>query len=192
MLINQQIELLQTVILYQRPDLSKIMLPLVKVYRKTLTITKILNLLKIKRHLYYYWRKTQKAQTKRQHHYQLITKRVGLLCKKYHYACGYRKITFLYRTTFGQIVNHKIILKMMKTNHWLIKWRCPHTKNKNFAKYVEFKPNLINQQFQTDPTINQTLYRFNLFCYQTRFTMGFGNFRWLSSPNLEFKNQFKT
>ncbi|MDV3143823.1 MAG: hypothetical protein Q8894_01455 [Sweet potato little leaf phytoplasma] len=99
MLVNQQIELLQTVILYQRPDLSKIMLPLIKVYRKT-----------------------QKAQTKRQHHYQLITKRVGLLCKKYHYACGYRKITFLYRTTFGQMVNHKIILKIMKTNHWLMKW----------------------------------------------------------------------
>ncbi|MDO8057321.1 hypothetical protein, partial [Candidatus Phytoplasma gossypii] len=60
MLIPKQIELLQTVILYQRPDLLKIILPLIKVYRQTLTITQILNLLKIKRHLYYYWRKSQK------------------------------------------------------------------------------------------------------------------------------------
>ncbi|WAN63374.1 Tra5 transposase, IstA [Candidatus Phytoplasma rubi] len=84
MLIKKQIELLQTVILYQRPDLSKIMLPLIKVYQKTLTITRILTLLKIKRHLYYYWRKSQKPKRKRQHNYQLITKRVGLLCQKYH------------------------------------------------------------------------------------------------------------
>ncbi|MDO8054668.1 IS3 family transposase [Candidatus Phytoplasma australasiaticum] len=165
MLIPKQIELLQTVILYQRPDLSKIILPLVKVYRQTLTITQILNLLKIKRHLYYYWRKSQKAQQKRQHHYQLITKRVGLLCQKYHYACGYRKITVLYREFFQEIVNHKIILKIMKTNNWLMKWRRPHTKNQIFHQHVAYQPNLIKNHFVTDQPLTK-LYT-DLTCFPT-------------------------
>ncbi|MGM1458791.1 MAG: hypothetical protein ABZF75_00020 [Columbia Basin potato purple top phytoplasma] len=52
MLIKKQIELLQTAIFYQRPDLSKIMLPLIKIYQKNLNITRILTLLKIKGHLF--------------------------------------------------------------------------------------------------------------------------------------------
>ncbi|QLL36906.1 MAG: hypothetical protein RCH30_2820 [Candidatus Phytoplasma australasiaticum] len=100
---SKKIELLQTVILYQHPNLSKIMLPLVKVYQKTLTITKILNLLKIKKASLLLLAKKSKSSKKRQHHYQLITKRVGLLCKKYHYVCDYRKITVLYQKFFQEI-----------------------------------------------------------------------------------------
>ncbi|MDV3174553.1 MAG: IS3 family transposase ['Bonamia sp.' little leaf phytoplasma] len=166
MLVNQQIELLQTVISYQRPDLKPTLIPLVKIYQKSLTITQILKLLKIQRHLYYYWCKTQNAQYKRYQKQQLLTKRVGWLCQKYHYACGYRKITILYREFFKEIINHKVILKIMKNNHWLMKWRRPHTKNKSFVKHVEFKPNLINQQFQTDQPLTK-LYT-DLTCFATK------------------------
>ncbi|MDO8030275.1 hypothetical protein OC709_02000 ['Planchonia careya' phytoplasma] len=34
MLVNQQIELLQTVISYQRPDLKPTLIPLIKIYQK--------------------------------------------------------------------------------------------------------------------------------------------------------------
>ncbi|MDV3139568.1 MAG: IS3 family transposase [Candidatus Phytoplasma australasiaticum] len=78
-------------------------------------------MLKIQQHLYYYWCKTQNAQYKPYQKQQLLTKRVGWLCQKYHYACGYRKITVLYRDFFKEIVNHKVILKIMKNNHWLMK-----------------------------------------------------------------------
>ncbi|WP_420885760.1 transposase [Candidatus Phytoplasma rubi] len=53
---------------------------------------------------------------------------MALYVKKYDFAFGYRKITFLYRKIFKEIVNKKVILKIMKENNWLAKWHVPNSK----------------------------------------------------------------
>ncbi|WP_284928564.1 IS3 family transposase [Candidatus Phytoplasma sp. AldY-WA1] len=131
------IEMLQNIIQLERKDLQTIIKPIIKKYCCFLSITKILEFLKIKRNTYYSWLKNEPKRKKRNQKKELITKRVGSLCKEYNFAFGYRKITFLYRKVFNEIINKKIILKIMKENDWLAKWRVPNSKNKFYEKFSQ-------------------------------------------------------
>ncbi|WAN63439.1 hypothetical protein RS022_05810 [Candidatus Phytoplasma rubi] len=76
------IKMLKNLIKLEQKDLKKIIIPIVKQYHRSLIITKILEILKIKRNNYYSWLKNKPKRTKRENKKELINKRVGSLCKK--------------------------------------------------------------------------------------------------------------
>lgn len=178
---QKEIELLQLVINYQKPNFREFIFILIKFYKKYLKIQDILKLLNINKNSYYYWKKTKTQKEKKEVDYNKITKRIGKLCKKNQYSFGYRKITILYFQTYKEIVNNKKVLQIMRINKWLMTYRKPYHK-KNFYKKQEQNYNLINFNFKSEKPL-QKIYT-DLTCFTTKY----GKF-WLSVIMDGFNNQ---
>ncbi|WP_323847559.1 MAG: IS3 family transposase [Phytoplasma sp.] len=162
---QKEIELLQLVINYQKPNFRELIFVLIKFYKKYFKIKDILKLLKINRNSYYYWKKVKPIKEKRESKYKIITKRIGKLCKQNQYSFGYRKITILYFRTYKEIVNNKKVLNIMRINKWLMTYRKPYNK-KSFYNKIEQKSNLINFNFKADKPL-QKIYT-DLTCFPTQ------------------------
>lgn len=178
---EKEIELLQLVIEYQKPNFRDFIFVLIKFYKKYLKITDILKLLKINRNSYYYWKKVQYQKEKRESNYNKIVERLGRLCKKTGFSFGYRKITNLYFQTYKEIVNNKKVLHIMRMNKWLMTYRKPYNK-RNFYISREKNCNLINFNFKSDKPLKK-IYT-DLTCFSTKN----GKF-WLSVIIDGFNNQ---
>ncbi|GAK74139.1 predicted transposase and inactivated derivatives ['Chrysanthemum coronarium' phytoplasma] len=152
---KKEIELLQTVIDYSDPNLENIIFTLVKFYQKYFFIYKILKLLKINRNTYYSWQRNKKQKEKTKITNSLIIERIGILCQKNYFSFGYRKITVLYQRVFKTNINHKLVLKIMKKNKWLMKWKQPNSKNKFYEEFSKKQPNLIKNNFKTNKPLTK-------------------------------------
>ncbi|MEZ0180159.1 IS3 family transposase ['Camptotheca acuminata' phytoplasma] len=179
---KKEIELLQLVISYQKPNFRELIFTLIKIYKKYFKINDLLKLLKINKNSYYYWIKNKPQKEKKEKEYNKITKRIGKLCKENNFSFGYRKIKILYFQTYNKIVNNKKVLKIMNENEWLMKYRQPFSKTNLHKKYPEQKYNLINLNFKSEKPF-QKIYT-DLTCFNTEN----GKF-WLSAIIDGFNNQ---
>ncbi|MDV3158317.1 MAG: IS3 family transposase [Pigeon pea little leaf phytoplasma] len=171
---RREIELLQYALIDNLPLLKKNILSLVQFYRKYFTVCKILKLLKIDRNNYYYWRKVHDKNYLKKMEKRKIIKKIGFLCQKYHFAFGYRKITFLYQKIYQVSINKKFVLKIMQQNNWLKKWNIPNTKNHDWKKFQQTQKNLIQKDFRAQEPFTK------LYTDLTCFTTNKGYF-WLST-----------
>ena len=60
---------------------------------------------------YYRWKKKDFSPT-------VIEKTIGKICKKNKFIYGYRKIKYLIQKELNQIVNHKVVQRIMQKNGW--------------------------------------------------------------------------
>ncbi|QTX03197.1 Tra5 transposase [Candidatus Phytoplasma luffae] len=179
---EKEIELLQLVISYQKPNFRELIFILIKIYKKYFKIEELLALLNINRSSYYYWIRTKDQKKQREQDYNKITKRIGKLCKDNKYSFGYRKIKNLYYQTYQETINNKKVLKIMNTNKWLMRYRKPFKKENFYKKYLKTKYNLINLNFNSTKPF-QKIYT-DLTCFSTEN----GKF-WLSAIIDGFNNQ---
>ena len=60
---------------------------------------------------YYRWKKKDFSPT-------VIEKTIGKICKKNKFIYGYRKIKYLIQKELNQIINHKVVQRIMQKNGW--------------------------------------------------------------------------
>ena len=60
---------------------------------------------------YYRWKKKDFSPT-------VIEETIGKICKKNKFIYGYRKIKYLIQKELNQIVNHKVVQRIMQKNGW--------------------------------------------------------------------------
>ena len=60
---------------------------------------------------YYRWKKKDFSPT-------VIEETIGKICKKNKFIYGYRKIKYLIQKELNQVVNHKVVQRIMQKNGW--------------------------------------------------------------------------
>ena len=90
---------------------------------------------------YYRWKKKDFSPT-------VIEKTIGKICKKNKFIYGYRKIKYLIQKELNQIVNHKVVQRIMQKNGW----NCAVRPKKaiKIGKPFSITDNTLNRNFSAD------------------------------------------
>ena len=90
---------------------------------------------------YYRWKKKDFSPT-------VIEKTIGKICKKNKFIYGYRKIKHLIQKELNQIVNHKVVQRIMQKNGW----NCAVKPKKaiKIGKPFSITGNALNRDFTAD------------------------------------------
>ena len=90
---------------------------------------------------YYRWKKKDFSPT-------IIEETIGKICKKNKFIYGYRKIKYLIQKELNQIVNHKVVQRIMQKNGW----NCAVKSKKaiKIDKPFSITGNTLNRNFSAD------------------------------------------
>ena len=90
---------------------------------------------------YYRWKKKDFSPT-------IIEETIGKICKKNKFIYGYRKIKYLIQKELNQIVNHKVVQRIMQKNGW----NCAVKPKKaiKIGKPFSITGNTLNRNFSAD------------------------------------------
>ena len=90
---------------------------------------------------YYRWKKKDFSPT-------VIEETIGKICKKNKFIYGYRKIKHLIQKELNQIVNHKVVQRIMQKNGW----NCAVRPKKaiKIGKPFSITGNTLNRDFSAD------------------------------------------
>ncbi|WP_371440529.1 IS3 family transposase, partial [Nosocomiicoccus sp. HMSC09A07] len=114
----------------------------------------ILAVLKLPKSVYYYWIKHMDDQEQKD---QWLVEKIKEIVSKHKGRYGYRRIKAILENREHVVVNHKRLLRIMKTYNLL----CQKFKNKSRTRYSSYKgtvgkiaPNSVNRKF-SPKTFNQ-------------------------------------
>ena len=90
---------------------------------------------------YYRWKKKDFSPS-------VIEETIGKICKKNKFIYGYRKIKYLIQKELNQIVNHKVVQRIMQKNGW----NCAVKSKKaiKIDKPFSITGNTLNRNFSAD------------------------------------------
>ena len=114
---------------------------LVEELKDKYTVHLICSCLNVPISTYYRWKKKDFSPT-------VIEETIGKICKKTKFIYGYRKIKYLIQKELNQIVNHKVVQRIMQKNGW----NCAVRPKKaiKIGKPFSITDNTLNRNFSAD------------------------------------------
>ena len=114
---------------------------LVEELKDKYTVDLICSCLNVPISTYYRWKKKDFSPT-------VIEKTIGKICKKNKFIYGYRKIKYLIQKELNQVVNHKVVQRIMQKNGW----NCAVRPKKaiKIGKPFSITDNTLNRNFSAD------------------------------------------